>query len=118
MCYNTSCKVNHFADRVFYLKDLSISVLFDYYGEVLSDKQKEIFDAYYNLDLSLSEIAENMDITRQGVRDFIKRTEQQLLAFEEKLGFAKKCSELKIAAEKIKSDDADIAKLKELINNL
>ena len=100
------------------MKDLSISVLFDYYGDALSDKQKEIFDAYYNLDLSLSEIAENMGITRQGVRDFIKRTEQQLLEFEEKLGFSKKCSELKNAAEKIKTEDAEVLKLKELISNL
>ena len=100
------------------MKDLSISVLFDYYGDALSDKQKEIFDAYYNLDLSLSEIAENMGITRQGVRDFIKRTEQQLLDFEDKLGFSKKCSELKAAAEKLKTEDAEVLKLKELINNL
>ena len=118
MCYNTACKENHFADEVFYLKDLSISVLFDYYGEALSDKQKQIFDSYYNLDLSLSEIAENMGITRQGVRDFIKRTEQQLLEFEQNLGLAKKCSELKTAAEAIKTDDAEILRLKELINNL
>lgn len=100
------------------MKDLSISVLFDYYGDALSDKQKEIFDAYYNLDLSLSEIAENMGITRQGVRDFIKRTEQQLLEFEEKLGFSKKCSELKTAAERLKTEDAEVLKLKELISNL
>lgn len=100
------------------MKDFYVSVLFDYYGDALSDKQKQIFDAYYNMDLSLSEIAENMDITRQGVRDFIKRTEQQLLELEKNLGFAKKCSELKTVAEKIQSDNADIIKLKELINNL
>ena len=118
VCYNVDCKVNHFADGVFYLKDLSISVLFDYYGEALSEKQKQIFDAYYNLDLSLSEIAENMGITRQGVRDFIKRTEQQLLELESNLKFSQKCGEIKKLAEEIKSDDAVVLKLKELISNL
>lgn len=100
------------------MKDLSISVLFDYYGESLSDKQKQIFDSYYNLDLSLSEIAENMGITRQGVRDFIKRTEQQLIEFESSLKFSEKCGEIKKLAEEIKSDDAAVIKLKELISNL
>ncbi len=100
------------------MKDLSISLLFDYYGETLSDKQKQIFDSYYNLDLSLSEIAENMGITRQGVRDFIKRTELQLLEMEENLKFCEKCKELKSAAENIKSENPEILKLKQLISNL
>lgn len=100
------------------MKDLSICVLFDYYSNILSDKQKQIFDSYYNLDLSLSEIAENTGITRQGVRDFIKRTEQQLLDFENKLKFAEKCGELKSFAEKIETDNSDVLKLIELINNL
>ncbi len=100
------------------MKDLSISLLFDYYGDILSEKQKQIFDSYYNLDLSLAEIAENMGITRQGVRDFIKRTEQQLIQMEESLNFSKKCNELKAAARNIKSEDPEILKLKELINNL
>ncbi len=93
-------------------------MLFDYYGEALSEKQKQIFDAYYNLDLSLSEIAENMGITRQGVRDFIKRTEQQLLELENSLKFSEKCGEIKKLADSIQSDDAAIIKLKQLINNL
>lgn len=100
------------------MKDLSITVLFDYYAEALSDKQRQIFDSYYNLDLSLSEIAENMGITRQGVRDFIKRTEQQLLELENNLKFAEKCGELKSLAEKIESDNPYITKLLELINQL
>ncbi len=100
------------------MKDFSLSVLFDYYSEILSDKHKQIFDSYYNLDLSLSEIAENTGITRQGVRDFIKRTEQQLRDYEEKLGFAGKSNELKSLAGEIESDDPAVKKLKELINNL
>ncbi len=100
------------------MKDLSISVLFDYYGEALSVKQRQIFDFYYNLDLSLSEIAENMGITRQGVRDFIKRTEQQLLELEANLKFSEKCGEIKKLAEEIETDDAAVLKLKEMISNL
>ena len=100
------------------MKDFSLSVLFDYYSEILSDKQKQIFDSYYNLDLSLSEIAENTGITRQGVRDFIKRTEQLLREYEEKLGFAQKCDELKKLSADIESNDPSVNKLKKLINNL
>ena len=53
---------------------LEMSLLFDFYGETLTEKQRELFDLYYNEDLSLSEIAEHAGITRQGVRDSIKRT--------------------------------------------
>ena len=53
---------------------LEMSLLFDFYGETLTEKQRELFDLYYNEDLSLSEIAEHAGITRQGVRDSIKRS--------------------------------------------
>ena len=52
-----------------------MTMLFDFYGELLTDRQKEFFDLYYNEDLSLSEIAENEGISRQGVRDVIVRAE-------------------------------------------
>ncbi len=71
-------------------KDLSVSVLMDFYGELLTDKQRDTLDLYYNRDYSLAEIAEDLDISRQGVRDFIKRGEKQLYEFEEKLGMVKK----------------------------
>ena len=64
-------------------KDLRISFLLDFYGDMLTDTQREVVDAYYNEDLSLAEIAQDRDITRQGVRDAIKRAEQQLLEMEE-----------------------------------
>ena len=67
-------------------KNLHLTVLFDLYGELLTEAQSKMFDYYYNDDLSLSEIAENTGITRQGVRDSIRRTEPQLFEFEEKLG--------------------------------
>ncbi len=71
-------------------KDLQISVLLDFYSEMLTDKQKDVIDLYYNEDLSLSEIAEHENITRQGVRDSIKRGEQTLFDMENKLHIAEK----------------------------
>ena len=59
-------------------KDLNVSVLLDFYGQLLTQKQNDALDLYYNQDLSLSEIAAHMGITRQGVRDNIKRGETQL----------------------------------------
>jgi len=71
-------------------KDLHITFLLDFYGDMLTDKQREVVECYYNEDLSLAEIAEEKGITRQGVRDAIKRAEQQLLEMEERLGLAKR----------------------------
>ena len=65
---------------------LMMSMLFDFYGEVLTEKQQDFFDLYHNHDMSLGEIAENTGITRQGVRDVIVRATQVLRAMEEKLG--------------------------------
>lgn len=71
-------------------KNLQITFLLDFYGEMLTEKQREVIEAYYNEDLSLAEIAEDKQITRQGVRDSIKRAEKQLLEMEERLGLAKR----------------------------
>lgn len=68
-------------------KNLELSVLLDFYGDVLTEKQREVMEQYYNDDLSLAEIAENFGITRQGVRDSIKRGEAIILDLEEKVGF-------------------------------
>ena len=70
-------------------------MLFDFYGELLTATQKTMFDYYYNDDLSLSEIAENEGITRQGVRDAIKRAETQLFDMEKKLGIAERAKRTK-----------------------
>ncbi len=99
------------------MKDLNITVLFDYYGECLTDKQRELFDFYYNEDLSLSEVAENVGISRQGVRDSVKRTEQQLIEFENKLQLCEKTDELKTLAERVKAGKADINALFQYIEN-
>ena len=65
---------------------LTMALLYDYYGELLTEKQRTCFDLYYNQDLSLSEIAEDLGVTRQGVHDTLARAEGQLRAFEEKTG--------------------------------
>ena len=67
-----------------------MTMLFDFYGELLTDRQKEFFDLYYNEDLSLSEIAENEGISRQGVRDVIVRAEAILTELEDKTGLIKR----------------------------
>ena len=61
-------------------------LLFDYYGELLTEKQQTCFDLYYNQDLSLGEIAEEAGISRQGVHDSLARAEAALLLMEEKTG--------------------------------
>ena len=71
-------------------KNLDVVLLCDYYGEMLTDNQRKFIEYYYNDDLSLSEIAENTGITRQGVRDSIKRAEETLQTYEKKLGLADK----------------------------
>ncbi|MEI3305709.1 MAG: YlxM family DNA-binding protein [Dysosmobacter sp.] len=63
-----------------------MTMLFDFYGELLTDRQKEFFDLYYNEDLSLAEIAENAGISRQGVRDVIVRAEGIMQEVEDKTG--------------------------------
>ena len=67
-------------------KSYEMTMLFDFYGDILTDKQRELFDLYYNEDLSLAEISEHLGITRQGVRDGIVRAEEIIKGFEEKLG--------------------------------
>lgn len=67
-------------------KNLNMALLLDFYGEMLTEKQRTFISYYYNEDLSLSEIAANEGITRQGVRDAIKRAEGQLINMEERLG--------------------------------
>lgn len=78
-----------------------INVLLDFYGSMLTDRQKDFLEYYYLDDLSLAEIAENEGITRQGVRDAIKRAEGQLFDMEERLGLAKRFIEVRKGLEEI-----------------
>ena len=69
-------------------KDLNIGYLLDFYGDLLSERKHSVMDLYYNEDLSLGEIAEEIGISRQGVHDIIKKSEDELRFYEEKLGLA------------------------------
>ncbi len=84
-------------------KNLNISILMDFYGQLLTDKQYDAMDLYYNQDLSLAEIAEDSGISRQGVHDAIKRGEKQLEELEEKLGLAARFAAVSRQVERIKT---------------
>ena len=89
-------------------KNLQIGYLLDFYGDILSERKRSVMEMYYNEDLSLAEIATEIDISRQGVRDIIKKTEEELYFYENKLGLAKK---LKHAEEHAKRLESEAAKL-------
>ena len=90
-------------------KNLEMSYLLDFYGNVLTEKQRDMMQQYYNMDLSLSEIADNFGITRQGVRDSIKRGESVLTDLEQQVGFAEKYRLIMDGMEKIKTYAQNIA---------
>jgi len=72
-----------------------MTMLYDFYGELLTERQREFFDFYYNDDLSLSEIAENAGISRQGVRDVIVRAEAQMQEIEDKTGLIRRFEQMR-----------------------
>ncbi len=84
-------------------KNMNIPFLLDFYGEVLSERTKNILEMYYGDDLSLSEIAESEGISRQGVRHIIKKGEEELFFLEERLGLALDFTELQSAAKELAS---------------
>ncbi len=84
-----------------YDKLVQIALLFDFYGQLLTEKQIEIVDMYYNNDLSLGEISEQQGISRQGVYDTLKRAERTLYQYEEKLGLVDRFLKQKQNMEKI-----------------
>ena len=92
-------------------KNMEIALLFDFYGDMLTDKQRDVVELYYNDDLSLAEIAENEGITRQGVRDSIKRAESQLLEMEERLGLARRFREMREGLDSIRDAAREIQEL-------
>jgi predicted DNA-binding protein YlxM (UPF0122 family) len=77
---------------------VQVGLLLDYYESVLSKKQFDALDMYYNKDMSLSEIGENLGITRQGVHEILKRSEERLFDLEEKLH----CYELNLVCDKLR----------------
>ncbi|MCX8131941.1 MAG: putative DNA-binding protein [Clostridia bacterium] len=78
-----------------------ITLLLDFYGQLLTERQYEMLDLHYNNDYSLGEIAEQMNISRQGVYDNIKRAKTALNEFESKLGLVNKFSEQKKRAQEM-----------------
>ena len=82
-------------------KNVKISILCQLYGKLLTEKQYEILNDYYNNDLSLSEIAQNSEITRQAVRDILKKGEKKLFEYEEKLNFMKRTLNQEKKIEKV-----------------
>ena len=85
-----------------------MTMLFDFYGELLTERQKEFFDLYYNEDLSLSEIAENSGISRQGVRDVIVRAEAAMQEVEDKTGLIRRYMQMQSHIAAIESAAAEI----------
>lgn len=83
-------------------KNLEVSYLLDFYGDLLTEKQHDAVEYYYNDDLSLGEIADNLNISRQGVRDSIKRAEAILFNMEKTLGLAKRFREMQDGLDKIR----------------
>ena len=105
-------------------KKIEITMLLQIYGKLLTDKQYEYINDYYNNDLSLAEIAENTGITRQAARDNIKKGENKLFEYEEKLGIMKTTvnTEQKIAQilsqiSEIQTYDSD-KKIAEILENV
>ena len=105
-------------------KKVEVSMLCQLYGKLLTEKQYNMIDDYYNNDLSLSEIAENNQITRQAVRDIIKKGEHKLFELEEKLQIMKRITNQEkqiqgILAElsKIQNTSSD-KKIEKILNNV
>lgn len=94
-----------------------MALLFDFYGDVLTDRQKEFYDLYYNEDLSLSEIAENNGITRQGVRDVIVRAEGILSDLEDKTGLIKRFHTMHEQLAVIQEDAQSLLRLNNKYND-
>lgn len=82
---------------------IEISLLMDFYGKLLTEKQRNILDQYYNMDYSLSEIAENQNTSRQAIHDLIKRCYKTLNDYEDKLSLLKSSIREEEIREKIKA---------------
>ena len=89
------------------------SMLLDFYGELLTDKQRECYDLHVNEDLSLSEIAEQSGISRQGVWDNIRRAESSLREMEEKTGLIRRFRQIRQGLENLRAPLAELEELSE-----
>ena len=82
---------------------LEMTLLFDYYGDLLTERQRMCFDLRHNQDLSLAEIAEELNVSRQGVHDNLSRAEALLRNMEEKTGCVRRDLACRRVAEKVRS---------------
>ena len=87
---------------------LEMTLLFDYYGDLLTERQKMCFDLHYNQDLSLGEIARELSISRQAVYDNLSRTEALLKNMEEKTGCVSRDMQLRRAMDTIRTLSAQL----------
>ena len=115
MVYSVKCFALHYRNEAMevFEKNMNISFLLDFYGDVLTEKQREILDLYYNEDLSLAEIAESNGLTRQGVRHVIKKAEDELTSLENKLGLANHFVKLSSAYDTIASNLRTVSEMVE-----
>ena len=123
----SSVKLNHLTLKVIYLleRTIEITLLYDYYGELLTERQQEILRLYYFHDLSLGEISEKLDISRQGVYDHLHRSEKLLHQYENQLELASKFKNHRNKLDKlfqhvkeVVSDNSEKEKILKEINNL
>ena len=91
-----------------------ISILLELYGKLLTEKQYEFMDLYYNQDLSLSEIGDNEDITRQAVRTILLKSKKKLEEYESKLKFMQKEEKIKKYIEELEETNVDKKILKKI----
>ena len=88
-----------------FIKEMDVFVLLDIYGALLTDRQREMLAMYYDEDFSLSEIAENLSISRQAAMDSIKRGEARLREYEQRLGMRRRMDEAQAIADRIEEKD-------------
>lgn len=130
-CYNEKAvnekKFTHYERKVFAMpKNLRNTLLLDLYGTLLTDKQRETLEMYYEDDLSLGEISAETGITRQGVMNCVKNAEARLAELEEQLGLVKRLSEMRSYLEELEdeissseiSDRNKLKKINEIIDNI
>ncbi len=84
------------------------ALLYDFYGALLKDKNRSVFEDYMFNDMSLSEISQNFGITRQGVRDIVERSKARLIGYEESLGLAKRFQKVCTSAKAVKDNVGNI----------
>lgn len=108
------------------MKNLKVPYLLDFYGNLFNDKQKEILEMYFQEDMSLSEIASYVDMSRQGVYDNIKRCEKEILSLEGKLNLMDRFFEISKFLDEVDAcidkgklmSDADIIKIKNSLSKI